>query len=42
MLSVQPKLRRVENAAVDVSDRLNPVASLRIVILAQRVPGVVA
>jgi hypothetical protein len=42
VLSVQPVLRRVESAAVDVFDRGNPVTSSRIVILAQRVPCLVA
>ena len=32
--SVQPVLGRVDSAAVDVSERRNPVISLRIVILA--------
>ncbi len=35
MLNVLPVLWRVESAAVDVSDRRNPVTSSRIVILAQ-------
>ncbi len=42
VLSVQPVLRRVESPAVDVSDRGNPVTSSRIVILAHRVPFLVA
>jgi virulence-associated protein VapD len=42
VLSVQPVLQRVESAAVDVSDRRNPVTSSRIVILAHRVPFLVA
>ena len=40
MLSVRPVLARVDNAAVDVSDRRNPETSSRIVILAHRVPRV--
>jgi hypothetical protein len=42
VLSVRPVLVRVDNAAVDVSERRNPEISSRIVILAQRVPRVVA
>ena len=42
VLSVQPVLVRVDNAAVDVSERRNPEISSRIVRLAQRVPRVVA
>jgi hypothetical protein len=42
VLSVQPVLWRVESAAVDVSDRRSPVTSSRIVILAHRVPFLVA
>jgi hypothetical protein len=41
VFSVQPVLRRVESAAVDVSDRRNPATSSRMVILAQRVPCLV-
>ena len=40
VLSVRPVLARVDNAAVDVSDRRNPETSSRIVILAHRVPRV--
>ena len=42
VLSVRPVLARVDNAAVDVSDRRNPETSSRIMILAHRVPRVVA
>ena len=44
VLSVRPVLARhgVDNAAVDVSDRRNPETSSRIIILAHRVPRVVA
>ena len=42
MLSVRPVLARVDNAAVDVSDRRNPETSSRIMIFAHRVPRVVA
>ena len=42
VLSVRPVLARVDNAAVDVSDRHNPETSSRIMILAHRVPRVVA
>ncbi len=37
VLSVRPVLVRVDNAAVDLSERRNPEISSRIVILAQRV-----
>ena len=42
VLSVRPVLARVDNAVVDASDRCNPETSSRIVILAHRVPRVVA
>ncbi len=42
VLSVRPLLAHVDNAAVDISDRHNPGTLSRIMILAHRVPRVVA